>query len=274
LAAREAETSPSEKPNGPETSSGLEAADLASHCSGAEMSQFLYTSDVGVLNALLANPQFGEREALLMLNRRDLPSSVVQELASLRPILNSYAVKRALTKHPSTPLRTALAQLKFLYLFDLVSVSLQPGLSAEVKRASEEMILAQIPKLAIGQRITLAKRGSARLAASLLKGENTQIIQAVLDNPYLTEAVLLPVLNRSDCTPRIVEAIAAHPRWGLRYDIRLALLRNSSLPLARALAILPGLKPQDAQAMSQDAAVSPQIRKYLSNRLNSSKTDT
>jgi len=115
----------------------------------------------------------------------------------LRPILSSYAVKRALTKHPNTPLRTALGQLKFLYLFDLVSVGLQPGLSAEVKQASEELILAQVPKLAVGQRITLAKRGSARLVASLLKGENIQIIQAVLDNPYLTEAVLLPVLNRS-----------------------------------------------------------------------------
>jgi len=273
LAVPEAETSPS-KPNESGTSSGFEAVDLASNCSAAEMSQFLYSSDVSVLNALLANPHFGEREALLMLNRRDLSSSAVQGLAELRPILNSYAVKRALTNHPSAPLRTALAQLKFLYLFDLVSVSLQPGLSDEVRRASEELILAQVPKLAVGQRITLAKRGSARLAASLLKGENIQIIQAVLDNPHLTEAVLLPVLNRSDCTPRIVEAIASHPRWGLRYDVRLALLRNSSLPLARALAILPGLKPQDAQAMSQDAAVSPQIRKYLSNRLNGSKTDT
>ena len=268
MAAREAETSPNEL-NGSETSSGLEAAQFASQCSVAEMTPFLYATDVEVLNGLLANPHFGEREAVLLLNRKDLPSAVVQQLASLRPSLNSNAVKRALTKHPNAPLRVALTNLKFLYLFDLVSVSLQPGLPAEVKRASEELILAQVPKLAVGQKITLAKRGSARLA-----GENIQIIQAVLDNPYLTEAVLLPVLNRSDCTPRIVDAIASHPRWGLRYDIRLALLRNSSLPLARALAILPGLKPQDARAMCQDAAVAPQIRRYLSNRLNGSKTDT
>ena len=273
MATREAETSPNE-PNRPDTSSGLEGVRLASQCGAAEMAAFLYASEPTVLHALLANPHFGEREALLLLNRRNLPSSVIQGLAGMQPILNSYAVKRALTKHPNTPLRTALPQLKFLYLFDLVSVSLQPGLLAEVKRATEELILAQVPKLAVGQRITLAKRGSARVAASLLKGENIQIIQAVLDNPYLTEAVLLPVLNRSDCTPRIVEAIASHPRWGLRYDIRLALLRNSSLPLARALAILPGLKPQDAQAMSQDPAVAPQVRRYLSNRLNGSKTDT
>jgi hypothetical protein len=249
----------------------VEAVRIASECGIADMAPFLRATDPDVLQALLANPHFGEREALLLLNRRDLPSSVIQELAGQRTAVSNYAVKLALTKHPVTPLRTALEQLKFLYLFDLVSVCLQTGVRAEVKRASEELILAQVPKLAIGQRITVAKRGSARLAASLLKGKNSQIIQAVLDNPYLTEAVLLPVLNRPDCTPKIVELIAAHPKWGLRYDIRLALLRHSSLPVARALAILPELKPQDAQAMSQDPAVIPQVRNYLSNLLKGSK---
>lgn len=268
----EAETSPNE-PNGPETSSGLESIGLASRCGVEEMALFVHASEP-VLRALLTNPHFGEREALLLLNRRDLPSSIIQELPDLPTICSSYAVKRALTTHPRTPLRIALAQLKFLYLFDLVSVCVQSGVRPELKRASEELILAQAPKLAAGQRITLAKRGSARLAVSLLQGENIQIIQAVLDNPYLTEAVLLPVLNRSDCTQSMVEAIASHPRWGLRYDIRLALLRKSILPLTLALAILPGLKPQDAYAMSQEPALDPQVRKYLSKLLNRSKTDS
>jgi len=260
LAGRQAETSPNEL-NGPNTSGEFEAVRLASQCGVAEMEGFLYASEPKVLHALVANPHFGEREAVLLLNRRDLPASVIQDLANLRPILSSYAVRRALTKHPSTPLRIALGQLKFLYLFDLVSVTLQPGVPAEVKRASEELILAQVPKLAVGQRITLAKRGSARLAASLLQGENIQIIRAVLDNPFLTEAALLPVLNRSDCAPKIVEGIASHPKWGLRYDIRLALLRKSSLSVARALAILPGLKPQDAQANVSRPSSHPSSKK-------------
>ena len=271
MAAQEAETPPNEQSN-PKPPARVEAKLLARECS--DMAPFLRATDPDVLKAVVGNPGFGEREALYLLNRRDLPSTVIEELASQRTVASSYAVKLALTKHPKTPLRTALEQLKFLYLFDLVSVCLQTGVRAEVKRASEELILGQVPKLAVGQRITLAKRGPARLAASLLKGENLQIIQAVLDNPYLTEAVLLPVLNRPDCSPRIVEAIATHPKWGLRYDIRLALLRHSSLSVGRALAILPELKPQDAKAISQDPAVIPEIRKYLSNRLSGCKSDT
>lgn len=252
---------------------GVEAVRIARECGAEEMVTFLNATDLKVLGALLANPNFGEREALLLLNRRNLPSSVIQELVESRPDLKGYAVKRALAKHPKTPLRTALEQLKFLYLFDLVSICLQAGVPAEVKRSSEESILAQVPKLAIGQRLTLAKRGSARLAASLLKGENPQIIQAVLDNPYLTEAALLGVLN-ADCNPKIAEAIATHPKWGLRYDIRMALLRQPSLPMARALAILPELKPRDAQALCEDPAVIPQVRRYLSNQLKRSKPET
>jgi hypothetical protein len=270
LAAQEAERPPNDQ-GGQRPAAKARAQLLASECS--DITPFLRATEPGVLKAVVGNPGFGEREALYLLNRKDLPSTVIEELANQRTVASSHAVKLALTRHPKTPLRTALEQLKFLYLFDLVSVCLQTGVRAEVKRASEELVLAQVPKLAVGQRITLAKRGSARLAASLLKGENLQIIQAVLDNPYLTEAVLLPVLNKPNCSPSIVETIAIHPKWGLRYDIRLALLRHSSLSIARALAILPGLKPQDAKAISQDPAVIPEIRKYLSNRLSGCKSE-
>ena len=269
----DAATPPNEQ-NRPELATRVGIVRFASECSLAEMTPLLDATEPDVLKALLDNPHFGEREALLLLNRRGLPSSVIQHLANKRTIVSNYALKLALTKHPQTPMRIALEQLKFLYLFDLVSVCLQTGVRAEVKRASEELVLAQVPKLAVGQRITLAKRGSGRLAANLLKGENSQIIHAVLDNPSLTEAVLLPVLNRADCCPKIVEAIACHPKWGLRYDIRLGLLRHSSLPLARALAILPGLKPQDAQALSQDPRVVPTVRNYLLNRVKGSQRAT
>ncbi len=126
---------------------------------------------------------------------------MIQELASQRTVVSSYAVKLALTKHPKTPLRTALEQLKFLYLFDLVSVCLQTGVRAEVKRASEELILARFPSWRLDNASRWQSEARPALQPACLKGENLQIIQAVLDNPYLTEAVLLPVLNRPDCSP-------------------------------------------------------------------------
>ncbi len=221
--------------------------------------------------ALLSNPNFGEQEALVLLNRRSLPSSVVEDLASRRQLRDSYAIKLALAKHPRTPPRIALEVLKFLYVFDLVSVCLLPGLPSEIKNVSEQLILAQVKKLAIGQRITLARRGPARVAAGLLSEGNSQVVTAALENPYLTEHALLQLLNRPECPPRVVEALALHAKWGRRYDLRVALLRQPTLTMARALRLLPGLKEADLRELCQDSSVTPELRRYVSNLVHGSK---
>jgi hypothetical protein len=227
------------------------------------MRLLLQTGNAKVLLALLGNPDFQEREALILLARKDLSSSIIEEFAGGQLLINSYAVKLALARNPQTPLRIALNNLKFLYLFDLVSISLLPALHSGVKRAAEELILSQISKLTAGQRITLAKRGSARIAASLLIGGNLQAIRAVLDNPYLTESALLRVLSGPGASETVVDAIACHEKWSLRYDIRLALLRQPSVNTTRALHLVHGLRNADLTQLSTDPAVQPELRYYL-----------
>lgn len=249
-----------------------EQAQRAASCPVAQIRQFLYSPNPAILLALLNNPNMGESEALLLLKRRSLPVPVVEKIASRRELRDSYAIKLALAQHPRTPPRIALEALKFLYVFDLVSVCLLPGLPPEIKSVSEQLILAQVKKLAIGQRITLAKRGPARVAAGLLTlaDGNSQIVNAVLENPYLTERALLEVLNRPECPSRVVDALAMHEKWALRYDLRLALLRKPSLTMARALKLLSGLKAPDLKELSQDSSATPELRRYVANLVNRS----
>ena len=126
---------------------GSEVARTARECDVAGMRRLLHSSDPEVLLAALVNPHFEEPDALFLLHRKDLPPALLQELATMHTLTHSYAVKLALAKHPKAPLHIALEQLKFLFLFDLVSVCLQPGVLAPVKRASEQ-VLKQIPKTA------------------------------------------------------------------------------------------------------------------------------
>ncbi|MSO22575.1 MAG: hypothetical protein EXQ58_04825 [Acidobacteria bacterium] len=102
MAAQEPKT-PNESSHHVGLLTGVEAVRVASECAVAEMTPFLYATDPELLQAVLANPHFGEREALLLLNRRDLPPSVIEELATLHTLVNSYAVKQALMKHPKAP---------------------------------------------------------------------------------------------------------------------------------------------------------------------------
>ena len=46
--------------------------------------------------------------------------------------------------------------------------------------------------------MSLARRATVRIAASLLLSPDTELIEAALDNPFLTEAHLLKVLFRSE----------------------------------------------------------------------------
>jgi len=179
----------------------------------------------------------------------------------------SYPQRLALLKNPKTPVHLSLQHIKFLHLFDLVSLCLQPVIPQEVKQAAEERIVAQIPKMPIGQRITLARRGPPRILAQLLLGENLQIIQAGLDNPYLTENILSQSLNRNDCPQKVVDSVATHKKWSTRYELRLALLRQSRLSMSHALKFIPDLKSTDLKELAYDSRVNIFIRNYLIKKL-------
>ena len=179
----------------------------------------------------------------------------------------SYPQRLALLKNPKTPVHLSLQHIKFLHLFDLVSLCLQHVIPQEVKQAAEERIVAQIPKMPIGQRITLARRGPPRILAQLLLGENLQIIQAGLDNPYLTENILSQSLNRNDCPQKVVDSVATHKKWSTRYELRLALLRQSRLSMSHALKFIPDLKSTDLKELAYDSRVNIFIRNYLIKKL-------
>ena len=72
---------------------------------------------------------------------------------------------------------------------------------------AEETILKKLEGMPRGEKISLARRGTGRLAASLLYDPDQELIRAALDNPYLTEGHLLKVLAREGLPPAVVEQL-------------------------------------------------------------------
>jgi hypothetical protein len=172
-------------------------------------------------------------------------------------------VKRALAFHPRTPRLVSLRLLRDLYLMDLVQVAILPGVSAELKRNAEEQLLARLPQLPLGQKITLARRGPARVAGALLAEGHAQIISIVLDNPYMTEAQILRALSREKLPISVIPAIVQHRKWSITYNVRLALVRHPSTPLASVLSYLPELTVSDLRELAAPGIVPENLRKYL-----------
>jgi hypothetical protein len=230
---------------------------------GEELLALMHHPAADVLLALLDNPALDETHVCLLLGRKDLPGEVLEEVARRKALLKSYRVKRSLAFHPRAPRLASLRLLRDLYLMDLVQIAILPGVSPELKRNAEEQLLARLPQLPLGQKITLARRGPARVAGALLAEGHAQVISVVLDNAYLTEAQILKALSREKVPPSVVPAIVQHRKWSVSYNVRLALVRHPATPLATILSYLPQLTVSDLRELAAPGIVAESLRKYL-----------
>ena len=219
------------------------------------------------LRALIANAALDETQLCLLLDRKDLSATVLDEIAKQKQWRANYRVRYALAAHPHTPRLIAMRLLRDLHLMDLVWISLLPASPVELRRLAEERVLTQLPQLPLGQRIMLARRGSARVAGGLIAEGPLQVARIALDNAFLTESQLLKLLAKDSLGERIVAAIANHEKWSKLMNVRIALLRHGHSPVDRILSFIPDLALQDIQDLLGLSTLSARVRSGLASEL-------
>lgn len=235
----------------------------AASARGAELKILLGDQAKEVLEALLRNRNLSEEDLGILLRRKNLPPEIIRQIAETDKLARNYPIKLAIVLNPHTPRLISMALLKYLYLFDLVTVGLQPAVPTEIKKLAEEAIISRLKQVPLGQKMTLARRASGRVAGALLAEGNQEVIPLALNNPFLTEAHILKVLALDELEPRVVEGLTRHEKWSLRYSIRLALVRHPLTPLARSLAFLPDLAQADLRDIAADRRLPDSLRQYI-----------
>jgi hypothetical protein len=230
---------------------------------GEELAALLQSDVEEGLLALLKNPALVETDVGVLLARKNLPAAVIEEICKRREWLKTYALKKALACHPHTPRLVSLRLLRELYLMDLVQIALLPGVSAELKRNAEDQLITRLPQLPLGQKITLGRRGPARVAGLLLAEGHPLVVPVALDNSHFTTSQILKVLAREGVPESVVQAIAQHYKWNCDYNVRLALVRNPATTLAVSLSYLPALTVSDLAELAAPGIVPERLRKYL-----------
>ncbi len=220
-----------------------------------------------ILLALLDNPNLEEPHVTLLLARLDLTAKVVGRIAEDPRFIARASVRFALAGHPRTPKRLALSMLRQLFLFDLVRLSLMPSAPADVRRAAEELILARLPRLSVGEKLTLARRGPARIAGALLAEGNPRVMKLSLENPFLTEGQVRKVLAKRGLPERVTTAIAQHRKWSRMYNIRLALIRNPVVPAPYVMSVLPEITLRDLRDLAGLDGLPAHVRTYIQSEL-------
>lgn len=188
-----------------------------------------------VLVAAAGDPALNEELALALLKRNDLPGAVLEKLSKNGSAMKNRKVKLAVVEHPKTPRHVSFPMVRHLFTFDLMQVALTPVVPADVKSAADEALLNRMETISSGERLSLAHRGSGRVASELLLDGEPRVINAALENSRLTEAGVVKAALRSDVPAVLIHAVCQHSKWSLRREVRVALLRSQHTPMARAV---------------------------------------
>ena len=239
----------------------------ARNASKDELKAYLHETDEEILLAVVESPNCEDVHAGVLLDRLDLPVRIIERIAADGKLAASESVRVRLARHPHTPKRIALAMAGHLYLMDLMQLSLLPSAPGDIRRAAEEKILHKVPHLPIGEKLTLARRGSARVVGAVLAEGHPQALKLALDNHYLTEAQILKTLAKIGIPERVVAAIAQHAKWSKMYNVRVALIRHPHTPLQTAEAFLSDVKLNDLKDLAGLEDISADVRKCISEQI-------
>jgi hypothetical protein len=203
--------------------------------------------DVPAAQAVLRNPHAGEE--------------IVRLLANERRLLASYEMRRDLALHAATPQPIALALVGGLYWRDLVAAGLDVRIRPVVRRFADQRLIERLPALSVGERATVARSASPHVLQALRHDPTPRVIAALLDNPRLVEGDLLPLASAETAQAPVLTVILRHRKWGNRYPVRLAVVRNRHAPLALAIEQLPLLKKPDLRAVASDPKLPLPLRR-------------
>ncbi len=231
------------------------------------LEDLISSQELPVLRGVASSARLTEDLALLLLKRRDLPPQVLEDLSRNASIMKYRKVIFGVVSHPRTPRHITLPITRRLYTFELMQLALMPAVAADLKLAIEETLVSRLETLSSGERMSLARRGSTRIAASLLTDPETRVIEAALDNSYLTEVWVVKTVMRDDCPHPLVHAVCKHSKWSLRRDVQVALLRNQQTPLAPAIAIAAALPAHIVRDVLHHSRLQPNIKAYLAEQL-------
>jgi hypothetical protein len=201
--------------------------------------------------------------ALAQLKDGKLTSEAVEQISQNAALMKSRKVHLAVAAHARTPRRIALRLIRELYTFELMKFAMTPTPAADLKRVADELLISRLAGITLGERITLARRSSERVAGMLLLDKEMRVWQPALENPRLTEAVLVRALQRTSGSPAFVEAVSHHAKWSVRTEVQIALLRNAHTPIAAAIKFARRVSPRQLRDILHTSRLPEKIKAFL-----------
>lgn len=232
-----------------------------------ELFQLILDPDPEFLKTVLKNPLLTEDHLLTLLKRRDLTEELINSIYQKCQSSISHRIILALVKNPTTSgtlIRNLLPQLRLFELVDLINL---PGATPDQKLAAERTLLQRLPTTPLGNKITLARRGTANVIGELLKEGQPQLFEVCLSNPHLKEASIYQFLRGGAASAETISMIARHNRWNQRPNLRLAILKNPKTPEIWFTLWLPKMHTHVLKQLIASYRINPKRNKLINMEL-------
>lgn len=112
----------------------------------------------------------------------------------------------------------------------------------------------------LGERKSLARDRRISTLEKVLRDPHPDVIRILLSNPALREDDVLRLAARRGVDAAVLREIYVHPRWFVRYPVRLSLVQNPGLPTSLGLAIVRSLLRQDADSIASNTMLADSLR--------------
>jgi hypothetical protein len=232
-----------------------------------ELFQVLDDPAMEVQAAALRNPALDTNHLLVLLERRDLSEDLLKAVYRLAQVGENHELKVSLVRHPNTPGTVLTALLPHLYLFELVKICYLPGVTPDQKIAVERAIVQRLPLTPLGNKLTLARRGTATIAEALIREGDPRLMPVCLDSPHLKESAIFGFLNGANASAETISMVARHPRWKNRPNLKLAILKNPKTPGVWFTLYLPQLNQADLRGLRLSSRLTPSQKKLVEDEL-------
>jgi hypothetical protein len=204
-----------------------------------------------------------EEEALAVLANRHVTPQICQQIARSIRLTAFYSVRLRLVAHRQTPQAHAVKLVHYLYWFDLLRLSVDVKVPPTVRRAIDQLLLANLAKRTVGERVTSARRCNTTLAKALLFDPDLAVFEGLLANARLREEDLVTLASSPRATPEQLRMLSDDRKWSHRYAIRKALVLNPSTPRAAAASQLRHLRRSDLREIHRNPSTSTYLRRCI-----------
>lgn len=118
----------------------------------------------------------------------------------------------------------------------------------------------RIARMSVSERIKLATLGNKEARGILMRDPNKLVSLAVIHSPRITDAEVLMLATSKTCPDDVLRIIYRSRDWTRQYPIKLALVKNPKVPLAKSMSYLATLREAEVRDISTNKNVPSAIR--------------